>query len=402
MLLAAESLVTNSDDEFSRFRWIEPDCGRWVSPVSEYNEYQTRVPGRGAHLMTVSLLTTPAAFDSLRLPWHALWLETRDAGLFQTYAWFRAVAVACRQRAALLVVRDGRHVRGLLPLLVDRRRTPWGHAKVLTFPMPSWAPTFGPIGPEPARTWLAVLEYLQSHRHWWDACDWPGIDVAHTDHQRLSTAGHFRGFRFVSTVETAWRAIDLASRPDDAPGSDECHAIVRYHPPRLRIVNPPGAADSSLPFFRPPEPAGGTACGLMADTTSPFPGVLAKVGAASGELLRYDYISGDTVVARWWLALGGQHWAVLGRWRSSGVDGNGVEQALLATIIRDARHAGAARLWTDAGVSHGSGASPRRYRSANLHSWRGLWCRLVPRAGASLTRQAYGRETRRWARVPAP
>ena len=386
-------------------------------------------------MAAVTLLTNIDALDRLRLRWHALWLETRDAHLFQTYGWFRA-AVGRGIDGGALVVRDGRDVCGVVPLQIQRHRTPLGVARILRFPIPSWVPTFGPVGPEPTRTWLAVLDYLRRHAHQWDACDWRGIDVAHVDRHRLVTASRFRGFRFTAVPESHWRCQSLreaeptrrqvahvgqAFQPDESSGGEywvarvgrtTCHAphrpkfrIETSVPPRPAIVNPLDATSAGERTWDAADaPAAETddvvwGCAAAEGKWSPL---LRQVGAATGDVVHYRAWEGGVPIAQWWVVRGGEHWSVIGRQRCAGDSGEAAEEELGNEVRHDAQAAGKKRLWIVGHCAQSTRQAPVRFLAASGRRWSGRWYvhRVARRLKAA--RRSAEKETRNWGRVPVP
>ncbi len=399
---------------------------------------RAHTPGMAA----VTLLTSIDALDRLRLRWHALWLETRDADLFQTYGWFRA-AVGRGIDGGALVVRDGRDVCGVVPLQIQRHRTPLGVARILRFPIPSWVPTFGPVGPEPTRTWLAVLDYLRRHAHQWDACDWRGIDVAHVDRHRLVTASRFRGFRFTAVPESHWLCQPLGETEParqcvtggESWGAHECQAFQRDQsscsdyrvaragrttcyalhrpkfrietsvPPRPAIVNPLDATSAGERTWDAADaPTAETddvvwGCATAEGKWSPL---LRRVGAATGDIVRYGAWQGSVPVAQWWVVRGGEHWSVIGRQRCAGDLGEAAEEELGHEVRHDAQAAGKKRLWIVGHCAQSKRQAPVRYLAASGQSWSGRWYVLRTARRLKAARRSAEKETRNWERVPVP
>ncbi len=350
---------------------------------------------------SISCFTTSDDFDRLRLPWHALWQETRDASLFQSYAWFQALRRRVPGKSIVLAVRDGRRISGLLPLRVSRITTLLGGAVVLSFPLPTWGPVFGPIGPEPTVTWLAVLEYLRSRCHDWDVCDWRGVDVAHVDFGRLETAGEFRGFRFVKSLQHPWRAVQLdtaAASSSPIEGSEAVNrerknwersgtlTVTRQFSRRLRIVNSVGDHDSHDLAMSPLSVSMSSATGLFAERESGWLSALSCAGGATGDLICYECSAGGELLGRWHVACAEEHWALLGRWSSAKSDPSAVETTLLRNVLQDATRAGMKRVWLDIEQIEDepvedASRRPVRFRAVRRMSWRGACYRWSREAG---------------------
>ena len=96
--------------------------------------------------------------EGYRLLWNALLPQTRNATFFQSFDWLKVYweHFGVGQRLRVLVVcSEGRPI-GILPLVVRREKSRVGPIRVLTYPLHDWGTFYGPIGPNPTATLIAV------------------------------------------------------------------------------------------------------------------------------------------------------------------------------------------------------------------------------------------------------
>lgn len=216
-------------------------------------------------VVEVNDLTTLRTYH---LAWTALHGETRGASFFQTFEWFENYWNHCGEgkRMRVLVVRaDGRPI-GIVPLVEQTEATHVGRVRVLTYPLDSWGPWFGPVGASQAAILALAMRHVASRPKTWDVFRprW----TAHETHDRGRTecAMRLAGLRpavatdtTTSVVETGgfenWEAY-LASRTRKARRelrrqrrklhSEHDVEYVRYRPEPLRN----GGGDPRWDLFR--------------------------------------------------------------------------------------------------------------------------------------------------------
>jgi CelD/BcsL family acetyltransferase involved in cellulose biosynthesis len=119
--------------------------------------------------------------SQFRLAWNALFSQTPAASFFHTYDWLEAYwrHFGAGQKLRVLVVRSGGGPIGIVPLCVRRERYRLGALRVLTYPLDNWGTWFGPIGPHPAATMLAAMQYVRQSRRDWDMLElrWTGPET---------------------------------------------------------------------------------------------------------------------------------------------------------------------------------------------------------------------------------
>ena len=143
-------------------------------------------------MTTVTPVTNLAALDELRFLWHARWLETRVPATVQSFAWYwRWATSRPRARPFACAVHDAGTLVGVVPLARRIRRIAGSPFRTLAFPDNGGLPSGGAVGPEPTRTWLAVMDYLSRTARHWDVVDLTGIDPR-CDAERIATAARLR------------------------------------------------------------------------------------------------------------------------------------------------------------------------------------------------------------------
>lgn len=318
------------------------------------------------------LIREPSRIEALRLRWHRLWQETRDASIFQSYAWFSALRFASlpEMKFALIATgHDDRRAGGLLPLCIESRSGRLGTRTSWRFPVPSWVPCFAPVGPEPASTWLAALSCLLRHRGDWSDCCFEGIDRRHVDARRFETACEFRSCHPLARSADRWRVLYVddgeAAIPTrgTAPHSVPLgrNRVVRVRPRRLQVVN--GVeSETSVTVLDVPHDAAAYSSGAFAEPAdSVWRRALMRAGAATSQLIRYELQTADGLTAVWLVASAQRHMAVIGRWHQDAAAADVARHRLLGAIVRDARQLGVPRVWLDASIGVGEAGGLRDY-----------------------------------------
>ena len=146
--------------------------------------------------------------EPYHLAWSALHQQTRDATIFQSLDWLKAIwkHFGHGKKLRLLVVYSGGDPIGMVPLVVTRERTRVGTVRVLTYPLDEWGSFYGPIGPNPTATLLAAMRYLCDTPRDWDMLDLRWINRDETDHGRTATAMSFAG---LACRESMWKQTAL-------------------------------------------------------------------------------------------------------------------------------------------------------------------------------------------------
>ena len=105
--------------------------------------------------------------------WQRLLDETADATFFHTLDWLLVYwkHYGAEQRLRTLIVsQDGRPL-GILPMVVRHEQRKIGPVAVLTYPLDDWGSFYGPLGPCPAETLEAGLDYFARADRDWDVLD---------------------------------------------------------------------------------------------------------------------------------------------------------------------------------------------------------------------------------------
>jgi CelD/BcsL family acetyltransferase involved in cellulose biosynthesis len=113
------------------------------------------------------------------------------------------------------VVACGGSPLGIVPLAVARERTRLGAVRVLTYPLHDWGWFYGPIGPNPAATLTAALQYLRAQPRDWDLLDLRWVDVDRLDHGRTQLALENAGFASTRGVWKQTAVVDTTATWDE-------------------------------------------------------------------------------------------------------------------------------------------------------------------------------------------
>ena len=131
-----------------------------------------------------------------RMAWNALWPQTRNATFFQSFDWLETYwrHFGANQRLRVIMVFDGAHPVGIMPLVVRTESTRVGRLRMLTYPLHDWGTFYGPIGPGPSATMLLALRHVRETARDWDLLDLRWIDQDGCDYSRTPTAMRLAGF----------------------------------------------------------------------------------------------------------------------------------------------------------------------------------------------------------------
>lgn len=153
-----------------------------------------------------------ADLAGLRLLWQSLLAQTRRATFFQSLDWLEPYwrHFGDDQRLRVLVVGAGDETLGIVPLVVRTAMTKVGRLRVLTYPLDDWGMFYGPIGPQPAATLAAAMQYLRSRPRDWDLLDLRWVDRDGSDHGRAQNAMRHAGWQPLEQTGAQGAAIDLS------------------------------------------------------------------------------------------------------------------------------------------------------------------------------------------------
>jgi CelD/BcsL family acetyltransferase involved in cellulose biosynthesis len=167
--------------------------------------------------MHVTEINHPADLAGCRLLWKSLLASTPDATYFQSLDWIESYwrHFGQNQKLRVLVVRSGDDAVGIVPLVVRGERTRFGRARVLTYPLDHWGVFYGPIGPQPAATLTAALQYIRSQPRDWDLLSLRWVHRDGHDRGRTGRAMRFVGWHPVEEVDHLAPAVDLGGSWDE-------------------------------------------------------------------------------------------------------------------------------------------------------------------------------------------
>ncbi|MCS7305504.1 MAG: GNAT family N-acetyltransferase [Thermoguttaceae bacterium] len=127
--------------------------------------------------------------------WNELLAHTPGAQFFQSWDWLAAYwkHFHAGQQLRVFFHWEGQNLVGIVPLVVREEKTRVGRIRVLTYPLDDWGSFYGPIGLEPTKTLLSVLQELQNCPRDWDLLElrWisPDDEAAGWTRQAFEAAG---------------------------------------------------------------------------------------------------------------------------------------------------------------------------------------------------------------------
>jgi CelD/BcsL family acetyltransferase involved in cellulose biosynthesis len=175
--------------------------------------------------MHVTEIHHPAELSGCRLLWKSLLTQTPGANHFQSLDWLESYwrHFGHGQRLCVLIVRSGDEAIGIVPLVVRTQRSRLGSARVLTYPLDHWGAFYGPIGPQPAATLTAALQYIRSRPRDWGLLSLSWVHRDGVDRGRTRRAMRFIGWHPVEEVEQLAPAVDLRGSWADYWSSRDGH-----------------------------------------------------------------------------------------------------------------------------------------------------------------------------------
>jgi CelD/BcsL family acetyltransferase involved in cellulose biosynthesis len=187
--------------------------------------------------MQVTEISNPADLAGCRLLWKSLLTKTPEASYFQSLDWLESYwrHYGHDQKLRVLVVRSESDAVGIVPLVVRNQRTRLGRARVCTYPLDHWGVFYGPIGPQPAATLTAALQYVRSQPRDWDLLSLPWVHRDGCDRGRTWRAMRFVGWQPVEEVDELAPAVDLGGSWDEywASRDGRCRSNVARSERRL-------------------------------------------------------------------------------------------------------------------------------------------------------------------------
>lgn len=147
-------------------------------------------------MIHVTEINDPAELAGHRLLWKSLLAKTPNANFFQSLDWLEPYwrHFGAAQKLRVLVIRSGGEPLGIVPLVVRREKTRIGQTRVLTYPLDHWGTFYGPIGPQPAATLIAALQYIRSQPRDWDLLALRWVPRDGCDRGRTGRAMRFVGW----------------------------------------------------------------------------------------------------------------------------------------------------------------------------------------------------------------
>lgn len=162
-------------------------------------------------MMDVVEVNDTRQLASYHLAWTALHAETPRASFFHTYEWLEAYWRHCGagKRLRVIVVRSGGRPVGIVPLVERSTPSRLGPVRVLTYPLDSWGPWFGPVGAPQTATLALAMRHVASTPRSWDVFEprWTAhrtIDLGRTEH-----AMRLAGFSPTIEDDAATSVIEL-------------------------------------------------------------------------------------------------------------------------------------------------------------------------------------------------
>lgn len=176
-------------------------------------------------MLRITEISDAAELAGCRLLWKSLLAQTKGATFFQSLDWLEPYwrHFGQSQKLRVLVVRCGNEPLGIVPLVVRRERTKLGTARVLTYPLDHWGVFYGPIGPQPAATLMAALQYIRSQPRDWDLLSLRFVDRDGADRGRTERALRFVGWRPAEEVDEQAPSVNLRGSWHDYWASRDGH-----------------------------------------------------------------------------------------------------------------------------------------------------------------------------------
>jgi len=152
-----------------------------------------------------------------RMAWNALLPETPGASFFHTIDWLETYwrHFGHDQKLRVLVVRSGGATIGIVPLCIRKERYKLGTLRVLTYPLDNWGTWFGPIGPHPAMTMLAVTQHLRRAKRDWDMLELRWVGPEQSDRGRTARAMRTANLLSEKNEYQITSIVDLPKNWDD-------------------------------------------------------------------------------------------------------------------------------------------------------------------------------------------
>ncbi len=154
---------------------------------------------------------------SYRLVWQSLLLKTRDATFFQSLDWLETYwrHFGEDKQLRVLIVSSCGETIGIVPLVVVTEPTRVGPVRFLTYPLHDWGSFYGPIGPNPTASLMAVMRHLRETPCDWDVMDLRWVDVDRADYGRTERSMAQVGFRPQKQPWMLGSVVDLPETWDE-------------------------------------------------------------------------------------------------------------------------------------------------------------------------------------------
>lgn len=143
------------------------------------------------HMLSVHEARDATRPNQLRHLWHSLWSRTPRASFRQTPEFleeFLPDLQSTSGRWRFLIVSAWQTPIGIVPFREHTVQRAFGSTRVLSVPESPWGDYPGPVGPHPATTLTAVVQYLQQHDDSWDVLELPEVAANGVEPTRVTQA----------------------------------------------------------------------------------------------------------------------------------------------------------------------------------------------------------------------
>lgn len=143
-------------------------------------------------------LKSLAAIEPFVSVWEELHERSPHPDFIRSYQWFEQVIRDANGRLTpnVLIVFVLNRPIGVMPLIVEKRKTAVGTLKVLSYLDADLFSRIGPVGPNSAATLAGAMKHLRHNKRHWDVLDLQAVDKAGEDHRRTPNAMKNAGLGF--------------------------------------------------------------------------------------------------------------------------------------------------------------------------------------------------------------
>ena len=145
-----------------------------------------------------------------QVAWTALHAETRGASFFNTLEWLQTYwrHFGADHRLRVFVARSNNRPIGFVPMCEVVEPTPFGHRRVLTYPLDNRATSYVPVGPWPAATMALVMRHIAQGPKSWNILEPRGIPHQSVDNGRTERSMRMAGLPGAVIAQASTSLVD--------------------------------------------------------------------------------------------------------------------------------------------------------------------------------------------------